>query len=140
MYRPPRFNTNNQTVSDFISEITPHMKTFGKESNNNIITGDFNIDLLQLHQRLKFQELLDMFTTNGFLPRITLPTRFSKKNCTLNDQTYTKLADPMQKCDSAIHGTPSLTPNLKFVEKREMHYWKLQWPKKTEITEKILCL
>ena len=102
MYRPPRFNTNNQTVSDFISEITPHMKTFGKESNNNIITGDFNIDLLQLHQRLKFQELLDMFTTNGFLPRITLPTRFSKKNCTLIDQTYTKLADPMQKCDSAI--------------------------------------
>ena len=102
MYRPPRFNTNNQTVSDFISELTPHMKTFGKENINNIITGDFNIDLLRLHERLKFQELLDMFSTNGFLPRITLPTRFSKKSCTLIDQTYTKLVDPMQKCDSAI--------------------------------------
>ena len=85
MYRPTRFNTNtnNQTVSDFISEITPRMKTFGKESNNDIITGHFNIDLLQLHQCLKFQELLDMFTNNGFLPRITLPTRFSKKTAPL---------------------------------------------------------
>ena len=40
----------------------------------------------------------------------------------------------------AYHGTPSLTPNSKFVETREMHQGKLQWPKKTEITEKILCL
>ncbi len=39
----------------------------------------------------------------------------------------------------SIHGTPSLTPFLKCVETREMHHWKLQWPKKTEITEKILC-
>ena len=29
-----------------------------------------------------------------------------------------------------IHGTPSLTTFLKCVETREMHYWKLQWPKK----------
>ena len=34
------------------------------------------------------------------------------------------------------HDTPSLRPSLKCVETREMHHWKLQWPKIPEITEK----
>ncbi len=89
-------------MTDFINELTPNMANFGKEKSQNIIVGDFNIDLLQLHHRIKFQEFLDLFTSNGFAPRITLPSRYSKKNCTLIDQIFVKFVNPLQKCNSAI--------------------------------------
>jgi hypothetical protein len=102
LYRPPRYNTNNATMEDFIKELSPHMDIFGKEKVQNIVVGDFNIDLLQIHQRIKFQDFLDLFTSNGFVPRITLPTRYSTKKCTLIDQIFTKFVNPLQKCNSAI--------------------------------------
>ena len=52
--------------------------------------GDFNIDLLQCEAREKFQEYFDIFLTNGLMPQITLPTRFSKKRATLIDQIFTR--------------------------------------------------
>ena len=40
-----------------------------------------------------FAEFLDLFLTNGFLPLISLPTRFSKKNATIIDQIFCKISD-----------------------------------------------
>ena len=55
-----------------------------------IIGGDFNINLLRLNEREKFQEFYDMFVTNSLYPEITLPTRFSKNNATLIDQIFSR--------------------------------------------------
>ena len=69
---------------------------------NNIILGDFNINLLEMQNRLKISEYFDKFVTSGYLPRITMPTRFSTKGCTLIDQIFCNFENVSQKCSSAI--------------------------------------
>ena len=65
-----------------------------KDSSNVIITGDFNIDLLQINERSEFQKYFDIFVTHGMFPKITVPTRFSKSSAALIDQMFCKLKDP----------------------------------------------
>ena len=55
------------------------------------ISGDFNIDLLQINDRVKYQKYFDVFFTNSLFPLITLPTRESKHSSTLIDQIFCKL-------------------------------------------------
>jgi len=76
-----------------------------KTKANHMFLGDFNLNLLHLQQREKIQEYLDKFLTRGLIPRITLPTRFSKKGCTLIDQIYCKFVDPLHESSSAIFVT-----------------------------------
>ena len=134
-YRPPRFNNNNKTIDDFLNELDPYLVKHSKYKSHVIYTGDFNINLLQLDQREKYKKYLDYFTSNGLFPRITLPTRFSKKGCTLIDQIFCKFADPMQKYNAEILITklsdhfpsllgfpinPKATQRPKFIEKAEI--------------------
>ena len=93
IYRPPKHNNNNATIGRFTDEISPILASIGKKSSNAIVAGDFNIDLLQINERHKYQKYFDVFVTNGLFPRITLPTRVSKHSCTLIDQLFCKLKD-----------------------------------------------
>ena len=102
IYRPPKLNNNNATLKSFISELIPYLNILESEKNRNIILGDFNIDLLQLQHRAIIEEFYDKFVSMGFLPRITLPTRFSTKSCTLIDQIFCNFENPAQICTSAI--------------------------------------
>ena len=59
-------------------------------SNNLILTGDFNIDLLKINSNGKFQEFYyDYLTSHNLIPNITLPTRLllSKRSATIIDHT-----------------------------------------------------
>ena len=67
-----------------------------------MIGGDFNINLLHLDTREKFQEYFDLFATNNLLPEITLPTRFSKNNATLIDQIFCKFSKHENRNTSGI--------------------------------------
>ena len=75
------------------SSIMHYSTSMGKKSGNAIVAGDFNIDLLQINERHKYQKYFDVFVTNGLFPLITLPTRVSKHSCTLIDQLFCKLRD-----------------------------------------------
>ena len=77
IYRPSRHNNNNNTVRQFCSELQPVVSNISKHNTNAIITGDFNIDLLQINERSEFQKYFDLFTTYVLFPSITLPTRSS---------------------------------------------------------------
>ena len=88
IYRPPKHNNNNTTIDNFLNEFTPVISKMAKINTNIIITGDFNIDLLQMNERAKFQKYLDLFVTNCLFPLITLPTRTSKQSSTLIDQMF----------------------------------------------------
>ena len=55
------------------------------------MVGDFNINLLQINEREKIEDLFDLMCTNSFYPKITLPTRFSKHSCSLIDQFFCKV-------------------------------------------------
>ena len=102
IYRPPRHNNNNNTVRQFCSELQPVISNISKHDSNAIITGDFNIDLLQINERSEFQKYFDLFTTDGLFPCITLPTRSSES---LIDQIYCKLKDPKQLVFSCVIDT-----------------------------------
>ena len=79
------------TVENFVNEITPIISSIAKSSCNIVISGDFNIDLLQINERVKYQKYFNMFVTNGLFPLITLPTREGKHSATLIDQIFCKL-------------------------------------------------
>ena len=90
IYKPPHNNNNNANIERFIEEISPIINTPQKENKYAAIVGDFNINLLQINEREKFEEFFDLMCTNNFFPKITLPTRSSKKSCTLIDQMFCK--------------------------------------------------
>ena len=59
-------------------------------SQNVIFAGDFNIDMLNINQCSAISRYLDFFMSNGFLPLITKPTRFSNYNATLINLIFVK--------------------------------------------------
>ena len=69
IYRPPKKNDNGDVIHQFNSELRPIIDQLGKEIKNRIITGDMNITLLKINERIKFQEYFDIFVSNGLFFR-----------------------------------------------------------------------
>ena len=69
----------------FINEFTILLSSFDKVNSEIIVTGDFNINLLKIKERPIFSEFFDILTSNSYLPKITLPTRFADATGTLID-------------------------------------------------------
>ena len=90
IYRPPHDNNNNVNIQQFVSELFPIMEILQSENTYAAIVGDFNINLLQISEREKFGEFLDLMCTNNFFPKITFPTRFARHSCSLIDQIFCK--------------------------------------------------
>ena len=93
IYRPPPDNYSNASIDKFIKPITDIILVLCKEKSTIISGGDYNIDLLQLASKNKFQEYFDIFVANGLLPQITLPTRFAKKRASLIDQIFCRFSN-----------------------------------------------
>ena len=57
-----------------------------------VIKGDFNIDLLKLEEKPKFNQFYDSLCTLNLVPKITLPTRLGTHTATLIDNFYCNLS------------------------------------------------
>ena len=90
IYRPPKYNNNHASIDSFLSEFCPIIDITAHQTNNYILAGDFNIDLLKVNNNAKYQEFYDYITGHNLLPNITLPTRLSKRNATLIDNIFSK--------------------------------------------------
>ena len=102
IYRPPKYNNCNTTIENFMNEIKPLIIQLENTPNHTVISGDFNINLLDINHRQKFQDYFDFFTTRGFYPKIVLPTRLSKKRGTLIDQIFVKYKGSLDNTISGI--------------------------------------
>ena len=91
IYRPPHDNNSNENIGIFLKELSPIIDILQKENTYGAVVGDFNINLLQIGEREKFEEFFDLMCTNNFFPKITLPTRFAKRSCSLVDQMFCKV-------------------------------------------------
>ena len=91
IYRPP--NELVDFYNEFISELSPVLKSLEKNKSEVIVSGDFNIDLLNINNKQVFSDYFDMLTNNSFYPKITLPTRLSNKHGTLIDNFFCKLTE-----------------------------------------------
>ena len=89
-------------MKTFLTELNPIMACITKDKVDVLITGDFNIDLLQINERTEIQKYFDLFVTCGLFPRITLPTRMAAKNAYLIDQLFCKVKNPSQHIISCI--------------------------------------
>ena len=78
IYRPPKNNTSNACIEQFLNELSPIISKLCKNNNNTVITGDMNLDLLKIDEREKFQAYFDLFVTYSFFPQIMYPTRISQ--------------------------------------------------------------
>ena len=101
IYRPPKFNNSNPTIEDFMLELNPVIDKLSNENSYAIFTGDFNINLLEINTRLKYQAFLDLFVTQSFYSKIVQPTRFTKKKGSI-DNIFCKLNENMSKSYSGI--------------------------------------
>ena len=134
IYRPPRGNNSNASIDNFLTPFSKIFNTLSRENSTLITGGDFNINLLQLNEREKFQDYFDLFVSNGSVPQITMPTRFSKKSASLIDQIFvrftrfssqhssgiivTKLSDHLP-CFSSINYTNNISKKTKYIKVRK---------------------
>ena len=79
IYKPQKDNTN-VNIETFISELSIVLQELSRFNANIIITGDFNINLLEINDRRIFSSFYDLMTTNSFYPQIT---RFTDNSCSL---------------------------------------------------------
>ena len=134
IYRPPRDNNSNLSIDNFLAPFSEIFSILTRENSTLITGGDFNINLLQLNEREKYQEYFDLFVSNGSIPQITMPTRFAKKSATLIDHIFcrfskfssqsssgivaTKISDHLP-CFSAIKISNNIRQNSKFINIRK---------------------
>ena len=103
IYRPPKSNNDYRNVSIFLEEIHPVIDKLDKEKSILVLGGDFNINLLEINKKEKFQDFFDMLISRGISPSITLPTRFSNRSATLIDNIFCKIPDNSKtNCVSGI--------------------------------------
>ena len=93
IYRHPKNNNSNPTIENSIQQINPIIFKLSKENSHAIFTGDFNINLLEMNTRIKYQAYFDQFVTNGFYSKIVQPCRFTKRTGSVIDQTFCKLSE-----------------------------------------------
>ena len=87
IYKPPG-NYTNDNIETFIDEITPILAKLSKGKIECVLVGDFNIDLLKMNERNLYQRYFELFLSNGFLPRITYPTRITRRSGSLIEQIF----------------------------------------------------
>ena len=73
-----------------------------KSKSDVVIAGDYNIDLLKILEKPVFSEYFDALTAFNFFPKITLPTRFSKRSCTLIDNFLCKCSHRISESIAGI--------------------------------------
>ena len=100
IYRPPRDNLENYRT--FIEDINRNLHDLQRTKCEVIITGDFNVDLLKINDRLIYNNYFDTIVSNGFVPKITLPTRITSHSQTLIDNIFVKLSGNFSETTAGI--------------------------------------
>ena len=100
IYRPPKDNNENYKV--LFDELALVLEKLQIMRNEVVIAGDFNIDLLQINEKPLFNEYFNMIVSNGFIPKITLPTRITDRSGTLIDNFLCKLSNNFSKTTAGI--------------------------------------
>ena len=70
----------HHTISqkEFTQQLKPLLLKISKEKKECYLTGDFNMNLLNLENDSDIEEYYDTLTNNKFMPLITLPARITK--------------------------------------------------------------
>ena len=81
-------------INSFTCELDPILSSFVTSTNDLIVTGDFNINLLHVNMCNKehYGDFLDLMFGHSLFPKITLPTRTAENSCSLIDTIFATLS------------------------------------------------
>ena len=85
IYRQPHYDN----LDDFGSYMKNLFLKLNKENKEVYICGDFNINLLKYDDEIVAQDFYNLMNSNGYLPQINLPSRFTDTTMTLIDNIFT---------------------------------------------------
>ena len=100
IYRPPRNTVDNYEI--FCNEIEMVLSTHLNAYKEVVLTGDFNFDLLKINSSAHINNYFETMITNGYIPKIVLPTRITSTTATLIDNSYVKLSSNFSKTTAGI--------------------------------------
>lgn len=89
-YRPPR--PNNEYIYAFIDDLNFIFDKL-KRHKYVVLTGDFNVNLLNFKNNISTNDILENIIANGYLPKITVPTRLTQRHGTLIDNFFVKVSN-----------------------------------------------
>ena len=83
------YKHHNIGIREFSENLKNTMKKINIENKPAYITGDFNVNLLQIELNNEIDHYYEQVTDSNFLPLITLPTRITSRSKTLIDNILT---------------------------------------------------
>ena len=123
IYRPPKDLVESYTA--FTDELSDILSMLSSTNMPVVIAGDFNIDLLRVNEKASVADFFDSITSNGFFPRVTLPTRLSRNRATLIDNFFCNICGTSLESKAGIfvtqlsdHFPYFISLNLKFRNKK----------------------
>ena len=102
IYRPGRDGNSDASFKAFSSAIEPILGKLDKKKCPIAIVGDYNTNLLKINEKTEVNNIFSQFCGYGYVPKITLPTRFATKSASLIDQIYVKQTLETSKSVSGI--------------------------------------
>ena len=90
------YRTPNELVDDittFTNELSSFLVKLKNLKHSAYLCGDYNFDLLKVKINKHYCNYFDDVVSNGFFPKITLPTRLSDHSSTLIDNIFTNNMD-----------------------------------------------
>ena len=76
-----------------MEEFTSFLIFIKNQNRPSYLCGDYNIDLLKIKIKIHFNNYFKELVTNGFFPKITLPTRIGERSSSLIDNIFTNDAE-----------------------------------------------
>ena len=81
IYRAPREEVN--IITTFIVELSHILTLLNRMKLPVYLCGDYNINLLKMHEKNSYEEFFETMLVHSYLPNITLPTRLTDTSNTL---------------------------------------------------------
>ena len=97
IYRPP-----NNRFNKFENNLKTILTKLDKCNKPCYIMGDFNIDLLKYNYCNFSTEFFNQFSSSGYTPLITKPTRITKSTATLIDNIFTNNLSKMEHLNGIL--------------------------------------
>ena len=90
IYRAPREEVN--IITTFIVELSHILTLLNRIKLPVYLCGDYNINLLKMHEKNSYEEFFETMLVHSYLPNITLPTRLTDTSNTLIDNVFANSA------------------------------------------------
>ena len=100
IYRLPR--QTSAEIEQFINNFSETLSILTNRNNEVVLCGDFNLNLLRIKDDSGISNFFDTLMSNSFVPKITVPTRFSTNSATLIDNIFCKVSNNFSSSTTGV--------------------------------------